>query len=289
MKKYNRKILAVVSDTHAGHKLGLANPETELQQIENGEVKIYSPQLLETQKFMWDVYKWGIEETVSLANKDEIVLIHNGDPTHGKASFLETMTNRIADQLLIGQANVEPWLQYPNVKTVRFAVGTGLHEFSEGTAATVIANALINKYSKINIGVVYHGLLDIDGFLVDYAHHGPFIGSRKWLEGNELRYYLRSMMMSEIMNRQTPPHLVLRGHYHVYRREFLEVLANGDSYESWIVLLPGFTFKDDYTRRATKSEYKQTVGLMAFEILDGRLYNIHRFTKTVDIRTKEIL
>lgn len=136
---------------------------------------------------------------------------------------------------------------------------------------------------------MYHGLLDIDGFLIDYAHHGPFTGSRVWLDGNELRYYLRNIMLREIMDGRTPPHMVIRGHYHVYRKEFLEIAANGQSYEGWAIVMPGFTFKDDYTRRATRSEYKQSVGLIAFEILDGYMYRSHKFIKTIDIRTKEIL
>ncbi len=269
--------------------MGLCNPDTILENIENGNKTKYSPQLSETQKWMWEVYEWGISETIQLAGIDDIVLLHDGDPTHGKASFLQLMSSQLSDQLLMAQANIERWLRYPNVKVVRFGVGTGLHELGEGSASILIANALTGKYPDMDISVVYHGLLDLDGFLIDYAHHGPFIGSRKWLEGNELRYYLRSIMISEIMEGRTPPHLVVRGHYHVYRREFLEICANGKTYDSWAVLLPGFTFKDDYTRRATRSEFKQTVGMMAFEILDGHLYQTHRFTKTIDIRTKEII
>lgn len=279
----------MVSDTHAGHKLGLANPNTELEEIENGTVKKYHPRLSETQKFMWDTYEWGISEVIKLAREDEIVLIHNGDPTHGKAAFLETMTNKLSDQLLIAQANMEVWLQYPNIHTVRFAAGTGLHELGEASSQILIANALRKGYPDLDIGVVYHGLLDIDGFTIDYAHHGPNVGIRKWLEGNELRYYLRSIMIGEVLEGRKPPNLVLRGHYHVYRKEYLELNANGKTYESWAVILPGFTFKDDYTRRATRSEFKQGIGIMAFELLDGHLYKGHRFTRTADVRTKEIL
>lgn len=289
MPKYNRKIIAVLSDTHGGHKLGLCVPEVKLQNLENGTVYEFYPELTESQKFMDQVYTWGIDETIKLAEKDDIILLHDGDPTHGKAPFLQTMTTRMSDQILIAQANIERWLQYKNVKTVRFAVGTGIHELGEGSSSILISNYLLGKYPKIDIGVVYHGLLDINGFLIDYAHHGPFTGSRKWLEGNELRYYLRSIMMGEIMEGRTPPHLVLRGHYHVYRKEYLEICANGNVYESYALVLPGFTFKDDYTRRATRSEFKQTVGMMAFEIINGHLYKTHKFTQTVDIRTRETL
>jgi len=86
-----------------------------------------------------------------------------------------------------------------------------------------------------------------------------------------------------------PPHLIIRGHYHTYRREFLEMSSNGNFIESWAMLLPGFTFKDDYTRRATRSDYKQTVGMVALEIVDGRLVQTIPFIRTIDIRTQEIV
>ena len=234
---------------------------------------------------MAEVYEWGIEETIKLAGKDEIVLFLNGDPTHGKASFLETMGTRMSDQIDIAKESLNKWLQYKNVKKVRLSVGTGIHEMGEGSASILIAHALLDKYPNKDIGVVYHGLADIDGFTIDYAHHGPNTGIRKWLEGNELRYYLRSLMIGEVLKGRTPPNLVIRGHYHQYRREWLEL--NG--YESWIMLLPGFTFKDDYTRRATRSQYEQTVGMITLELIDGKLHNIHKLFKTVDIRTHEVL
>lgn len=289
MPKYNRKIIAVLSDTHGGHKLGLCNPNVKLKSIENADIRTFSPEISETQNFMWETYEWGVSETSKLAEKDDIILLHDGDPTHGKAGFLETMTTRMADQIPIAVSNLSPLLDLKNVKVVRFAAGTGLHEFGEGSAALLIAENIRGKYPKVDVEVVYHGLLDIGGFLIDYAHHGPFTGSRIWLAGNELRYYLRSIMMGEIMEGRIPPHLILRGHYHVYRKEYLEISANGELYESWAFVLPGFTFKDDYTRRATRSEFKQTVGMMAFEVVNGRLYASHKFTKTVDIRTKEII
>ena len=287
IKKYDRKIIAAISDSHAWHALGLCNPNTVLENIENGKVKQYNPVLTETQKFIWETYDWGVSEIMALAQKDQVILIHNGDPTHGTAGFLQKNSTRMSDQIITAIANIEVWLKYPNVKYVRFTVGTGLHEMGEGSASILIASELRRTYKNTDIGVVYHGLLDVGGITIDYAHHGPYIGSRKWLEGNELRYYLRSIMMNEIMAGKTPPHIVLRGHYHVYRREFLDVEVNGNTYESWAILLPGLTFKDDYTRRATKSEYKQTVGMVAIEIINNNIYKIHKFTRSVDIRTKE--
>lgn len=289
MRKYKRTIIAAISDTHAGHKLGLCNPETELEEVDNNQNIKYHPQLSETQKFLWETYKWGVNETIKLAGDDDLFVIHNGDPTHGKAGFLVTMTSRMSDQILIAQANLNEWFKYKNMKGLELTIGTGLHEMGEGSSSLLIAELLRNKYPKIDVSIVYHGLLSIRGIDIDYAHHGAFPGSRVWLKGNEMRYYLRDIMMREVLSGKKPPDLVLRGHYHVYRREFVEITTDDYQYGSWIVTLPGFTFKDDYTRRATKSEFKQSCGMVVFEILDGQLYKTHKFVQSVDIRTRKTI
>jgi len=89
----SRYIVAIVSDEHAGHKLGLCNPKAKLEQLENGKIIEYYPQLSETQKFMWEVHEWGKEEALKLAGKDDVILIHDGDPTHGKASYKSIRPN----------------------------------------------------------------------------------------------------------------------------------------------------------------------------------------------------
>jgi hypothetical protein len=281
--------VAIVSDEHGGHKLGLCNPKTKLEDITNGKVTVYSPQISATQEFLWEVHEWGKDETMKLAGKDDVILIHDGDPTHGKASFLETMGTRMSDQFAIAEANFDVWMKYKNVKMVRFAAGTGIHEMGESSSSLTIANSLRRSYPEKDIGVVYHGLLDIKGFTIDYAHHGPNAGSRIWLSGNELRYYLRSIMLGEIMEGKRPPHLVVRGHYHTYRREFLEMPSHGKLVDSWAMLLPAFTFKDDHTRKVTKSNSKQTVGMVALEIVNGKLVDSIPFIRTVDIRTQEVV
>ena len=289
LNKYTRKVLLLISDTHAGHKLGLCSPNTVLETAVNGEIKKYTPDISEAQKYLWEVYQKGVEETIKLADKDEVMVIHDGDPTHGNMRGFEVMSSRTSDQVSIAKANFMEVLQHKNVKYVRFAIGTAIHEFGEGTSTYIIMDILREKYPHIDIQTVYHGLLNYSGVTIDYSHHGASPGTRGWLIGNEARYYLRSNMMKEVMSGNKPPDLYLRGHYHVCVREFLEIVANGTTYASWMLMLPGFTYKDDYTRRATRSEYKQTFGVIAVEIINGQIYQTHKFTETLDLRTRETI
>ena len=278
-----RRIIAYISDTHAGHMHGLANPETILiAQKKNGDLYEYHPKLNEIQKYLWGVYTDGIAETSTLANGDEIVLIHGGDPTAG-VKYIDALSEiTIENQVALAVANLEPWLK-EGVKRMRIVAGTGSHEFNDGSATGLIRR-IFEKY-KIDIKAVYHGMLNVDGFLIDYAHHGPGPGIRAWTRGNVARHYTRSLMIQELANGDQPPDLVLRGHYHERVKE-LVILGN---YETWIFIAPSLCMPDAYTRQVTRSIYRIRNGVTAFELVDGRLVDIHAYHRMVDIRTREII
>lgn len=281
----HRKIVAVISDTHAGNSLGLCSPETELQDDQN---QIVHPTLNEPQKYLYDLYSKGIQDCVNLAGKDEIAVIHDGDVTHGNKYVEEVIGTRIADQFFIAVYNLLPWLNLKNVKTMRLIKGTGAHSFGEGTADILVSKMLRDKTKK-DVRSLYHGLTSFFGVTFDCAHHGPPAGKRSWLSGNEARYYLRSLMSDEIQSGNKPPRVVLRGHYHSFVKETLWMDTYLGMVESTICIIPSMCLLGDHNRQATKSSYKMTNGMIAFEIINGKLLDVHFFGQTLDIRSKETI
>jgi len=286
MKKYKRTVVAVMSDSHAGFSLGLCNPETRLQYDDGTHRPIA---LTSSQEYLWQVHMTAKQAVMDLAGKDDVVLFHIGDNTHGTKYISEQSSTRIADQFLIAVANFQPWLQEKNVKTVRIAKGTASHVFGEGSSEVIVEELLHSQFPKKSIKTLYHGLCNIHGVTIDYAHHGPTPGSRSWLRGNEARYYLRSLMMDEIALGNIPARLVLRGHYHTYTKETVVIPFRGEEYESTLCILPAMCMLGDYGRQATRSAFVTTVGMVAFEIIDGKLAQSYKFTDTKDIRTREDL
>jgi hypothetical protein len=281
-----RSILVDLSDTHGGHKLGLMNPAVVIfDEDQFGNQVPHTPELTAWQKYLWDLYLESIEQVASLAGGDEIVVLHNGDLAQGNKYPQQLVSTNLANQIIIAQANLEPWLIIPNVRAMRLTIGTGAHEFGEGAATLLVANVLQGKYPDANIAALYHGLADVDGVSVDYAHHGPFPGSRDWLMGNVAGYYLRDLMIREIKAGRKPPDLVLRAHYHAYVR----VIQIIDDYESMLVVSPSMCALSDHGHQATRSQHQVTNGIVAFEIVDGKIYKTHKLAKTVDIRTKETI
>ncbi|MDY6867227.1 MAG: hypothetical protein SVT56_04890 [Chloroflexota bacterium] len=302
-KKSDRKIIVIASDLHAGHILGLMNPETKLtQQIvdkKTGKSKqiFKEHELSEFQAYLWNtIWTPGIKEVKELAEGFPVALIVNGDITQGQKHPEQLVTTSTANQFLIASGVVEPWIEsIPSLEMVRFSYGTASHIFNEGTSPIIVSQLLTPKYPKVDIGVVHHGYLEVAGQTIDYAHHGPSQGIREWTKGNQLRYYLKSIMSGAYKNGVRPPDIVIRSHYHYPHREIVSDFIQGENgqpetIESRIYLTPSMCGLNDYGQQATKSTPMIYNGFFVFEIEDGRIVNDHLddFVWALDLRTKEV-
>ena len=281
-----RIIIAQESDPHGGNKLGLLNPDVEFTVIhQNNKVQVEKPTLTESQTELWRLRQENIGRLIDLAGKDDIHYIQAGDQTQGDKHKAELVSDRMTDQISIAVANARPIMDIKRLKSALFAAGTGAHNWGMGSADVLITDQLRQLYPKQRIEVCYHGLAHYDQFTVDFAHHGPYTGSREWLKGNVARYYLQSMMFHAVKHAQKPADLVIRGHYHTPVVETVRI--NG--YISTIVVSPSMCMIDDFAHQAAKSPEDVTVGMMAYEIIDNVLFKVHQFTRTYDTRTEIIL
>jgi hypothetical protein len=285
-----RVILAVASDKHGGHKLGLLNPDTVLEDEDSkGNLIQWTPTLEPFQEYLWGLHLEHIHETRRIAGKDEIILIDNGDLTAGNKYPHEQVSTRISDQFDIAAWNLKPWLDLKNVKTLRITKGTGAHTFGEGASEIITQRILKSQYPKKDIRTIYHGLAKVGGITVDYTHHGPGTGSRNWLKGNVARYYMKSLVQDEIDLGNTPPDLIIRGHYHEYIEEYLVKMFMGTRYKVQLNIIPSYCGIDSYARQVTKSTYILQHGMVVYEIIDGKILDTVPLMETIDMRTKEKL
>ena len=192
MSKQNRAIIVAQSDEHGGHNLGLLNPETKLT---DNKGKSYSPVLTETQNMLWEIREWGRNEIKQLAGKSPIVLIKLGDVNQG---MVYDVDNRLSAQVEIALMNDMPWLNMKNVVAIRIAEGTGSHSFGYGDAEIILASRMKDRRPDLDVQVMQHGLANVYGCTIDFAHHGPNSGGREWLKGNVALYYLRDIMMKDV-------------------------------------------------------------------------------------------
>lgn len=287
-----RAVLLIVSDTHGGHKLALCNPDVTLyDESEEGQLVPYEPELTAFQQVLYRmVTERIVPQAAQMAGGDPLYMLHLGDPTHGNKHPSQVMTTRLADQIEIAVANYDLFIpQLPTLLAVRGIAGTGAHEFEEASATILVMKQVAERYKDIDIRPLYHGLLDIDGCAIDYSHHGPGGGRRIWLAGNEARFYLRDLMLNEIVSGRRPAALYLRGHTHVKVNEVISMDTGGGEVESRLIVCPSMCGLGDFARQVTRSVPVITVGAVLIEIIDGQPRAPLFITETFDLRTRERL
>jgi len=278
-----RTIVAALSDTHAGSRKGLMPPDVQLLDDTGPEPRTWTPTQTGIQRWLWECYQEDMACAREIAGKSPIVLIHGGDATQGNHYPEACVSTRVADQLAIALANIEPWYALRNLRSVVLVQGTGAHEFGEGSAAVTLAAELNKRYRKPRTLTALHGLLNVDGARIDVAHHGAGPGGRAWLTGNELRYYAKSLMLDEITRGNEPPAAVLRAHYHHGVHETVRV--GGHATEAFV--LPAYAGMTHYATQVTRSAYLLSAGMVALVIEGGRVVGVHELWRTLDLRQEE--
>ena len=292
----DRFLLVVLADEHAGSNLALCNPNTVINRSvpvvgEDGSVHMdieeipveYNPIL----EMVWDKYLEGIEKFIKIADGDPIFILKLGEVCEGTYYANSSMNLHKDEQVQMAVWNMKPWLGVENVKMIRICTGDRPHEFDEGAAAKIVAGRLKNFFPDVR--AVNHGLLDIGGFKIDYAHKGPAPGSRKWLEGNVARYYLTDYMMREqIEFGRKPADLVLRAHYHEPVEERRSLRYRDGMIRSGLLIAPCLKFPDAYAKTVTGNRFSAAIGTTAVEVVKGKLHDFHDNFTVVDTRTWEV-
>ena len=278
-----RKYIAIETDTHAGHRHGLC-PRVIVTN-EDGE---YYPSLSATQVRLLEIREKNLDALKQLKKRDKWLYLHGGDQTQGNAHSDSLMDGRMANQTMVAYENMKPVLEMKPDYT-RIIKGTNSHEFEEGNSANILHNYYRMSYPKLDIKTVWHGLTDFQGFRIDYKHHGVSSGSREWTKTNTAHSYLRSEMMTELNWGRIPPQLYVRAHIHV-DLVVCEYVKHGERwYKSYLVTVPSMCGIGCYERRAIKNLSRATNGMTVIEILDNKVWEIHQWHDTVDLRFEEQL
>ena len=274
-----RVVIAVMADSHAGNRVGLLAPGTELTDPDN-TADTYIPNLSPYQEWLWEHYTEWMKTAREFAGNNTLEVWHNGDAMQGLKYPNQLMTTSVSDQVLIARKNLNAWKTY-GVKTMRIITGTASHNFGEGAGEVLLKSLL--AADGLDTTLYHHALLTVHEVEFDVAHHGAGPGSREWLRGNVARIYTRDRMVADILVGKKPTACYLRAHYHTYVKE---VVTMGD-YESVMVISPSLCGLGEYARQVSQSVPVITNGIVLIEIIDGELARVKPLKATLDLRTKE--
>lgn len=279
-----RRLVLVMGDHHAGSVVGLMNPGTVLLRAgEDGEIEEWVPDLSETQKLLWGVYIENLRYVWDMAGDDGVVVLHTGDLTQGDRVGRLVPETTLEDQRVMARYNLRPVISMPQVEAVHLITGTSVHVPESAEAR--IAHALRVEFEK-DVKSFHHSILSVDGVVFDVAHHGPGPGYRDWLNGNTALYYLKDRIYRDRRHRGAPSRVYLRGHYHDYVHVPHHEQWGGEHEYFDIVVVPSFSGISSYARKVTRSVPYLTTGMVVFEIIDGKLQDIHPITQTWDLRVE---
>jgi len=284
------RFVLVLSDWHCGHRLGLMPPDVQLyHEDENGAPAVWSPKPTQYQAYLWDLLDRQLSEVAAYVKKRRVVLIINGDVTQGQKYPDLWVSTRLSDQIEIAQATADYILQrLPQIDTVRIAFGTPSHEFGEGSSARLLWKHIEAQHKRVDVKAVSHGIAEVEGVAFDYAHHGPGASQRVWLNGNQARYYLKDIVLSDILGGRVPPRVVLRSHVHTYLHEALEVATGAGYLPADIFVTPSWCGMGDHAIQVTRSASGITHGSLLFEVAGGA-FQYHALIESKDVRHRETL
>lgn len=293
--KYTRKIIVIRGDTQSGHAGGLLNPEAVFPVIgiDAGGRRVIEDyeqaQLNPVQRQLWKWSEDDREKVKKLAGKDEIIFIEMGDMTQGARFTDDLKETSLSRQTLTSFYNSLPWLGMDTVRRMRAVKGTGVHVWGEGSTETLLTMLLQKEYPKKDVKIADHYLLNVDGFRMDIAHHGPGPGIRNWTRGNAFELYVKSILRDDLDRKRTPPDIVLRAHKHefTYKRPVYQI--DSDVWELPAFIVPPYCFIGSHAQKAMNSPSSMGVGTLALELINGSLFKWYPFTHYVDLRTEEVL
>ena len=293
-KKYSRTILAIRGDTQGGHAGGLLNPETEIPVLgvdEHGETVVedtFTPELRPFQRKLWQWHEVDRKAIGKLAGKDPIIFLEMGDLTQGNIFKDDLASTSLTQQMTISAYSMFPWLDMPQVRASYIVRGTGVHVWGEGSTETMLTQYLKTRYPKKKINITDHYLLDVGGLLVDIAHHGPGAGMRPWTRGNAFELYVKGILIDDIMAGRRPPDLVLRAHHHEFTPAHALSIVGDKFWQLPGYITPPMCFIGSHAQKVMMSPSRMSVGLLAFEIVNGKILQTLPMLHTIDLRTQEV-
>lgn len=245
-------IVAVVSDLHVGSSFGLCPPNGI--NLEDGG--LYVPNV--AQRWIWDNWAdfWDNVKRRKKETRGHCVVVVNGEFIDGLHHETTQLASASPDIMRGGAVEcMRPVM--PLMDELYVTIGTPAHSGAGGASDYAVARELgARQYPHTGRHAAYQWLLDVNGVLMDFAHHVSGSGV-PWSKGNNIRREVMSMM-ADADGHAKPPDIVVRSHVH----QFADTGRNFDTYG---VVTPAWQLKTEYAHRVTRQRNVKVGGLV-FEV-----------------------
>lgn len=239
-------ILVVISDTHIGSNTALAPLEFEVHNRNTLEAQ--TTQANRLQRWLhecWqDFWEYVRFKQGNGRKAKRLIVVHLGDVIDGSHHGTTQIVQEVNDQVVMAMELLEPIRNRAN--TFIGILGTAAsHAGQDHVTESQIYQALGADYIEQNL------TLDIDGTLVDLAHHGR-AGTRPWTTAAANLGV--EVMLDYAQAGQTLPNYIFRGHRHIFD-------DSGAKFENTrVIQCPSWQLKTTYAHRVSANTTRSDIG-----------------------------
>ena len=249
----SKTITAIVGDFQIGSTTALATPQFEKSTNDTNEKQVIQANRL--QQWIWGnwIDYWDYIRTLTGARgkhrKHRLIVVCLGEFIDGIHHGTTQVLNEIEDQITLARNIFEPIVE--GCDGFYGVVGTEAHSGKNGnTDKQIYSHFQAQEYGQ-------HLLLDIDGVLMDFAHHGR-VGRRPWTSQASA---VATEIMVDCAEQGSPiPRYAFRGHNHV-------VDDSGEKFpQIRIIGCPSWQLKTSFGWRVSSQRTRSDIGGV---IVDG--------------------
>lgn len=248
-------ILAVISDTHIGSNTSVSPLRFEVHNRNTLETQATEANRLQRWLFdCWTDY-WDYVEFLRGKGKKRkrLIVVHLGDVIDGNHHGSTQIVQEVADQVKMAIDLLEP----VRMKASCFVGILGTMPSHAGMDHVTEAQV----YKELGADHIEQTLtLDVDGVLVDVAHHGR-VGTRPWTSGAAALGV--EVMIDYATQKKDLPHFIMRGDRHRFD-------DSGAKFESTrVIQCPSWQLKTSYGWRVSSNTTRSDIGGVILN--DGQL------------------
>jgi len=243
-------ILVVLSDTHIGSSTAVSPLRYTIHSRSKNEAQPTEANKL--QKWLYRNWIDLFDYVKDKARKHRVIVAHLGDVIDFNHHGSTQLVQEIGDQVVMAKELLMPYREIAD-KFIGI-LGTAVHAGTDHAVETDLYRQLEADYIEQQITI------DIDGVLVDLAHHGR-AGFRPW---SSSAANLASEIMLDYAQSGLPlPHYIFRGHLHTMD-------DSGSKFENTrLIQCPSWQLRTTYANRVAGNTRRSDIGGILLN--DGKL------------------
>jgi len=268
----------VISDTHTGHKNGLVNPDSELE--DGVPVPLYP-----VPESLWDIVITAADFVQKNCKKEDVHLIHMGETVQGNKYTDSLLTAEMSLQFKLAKDTLKPFIT-KNLKSIRFLQATSWHEYGDGSASKLMRE-LIKAKHQIDVKQMNQSRVKVGDLLFEWTHHGSATSKRYYLQANSAFLDAKDRVMFHNAEKIRCPDITFTAHTHKPSKATASILSEGEYVSNTQVITPPMCGPGAYSRKvANPSIYY--VGCHVV-LTDGRGFEVIPFYKRLFDYDMEVL